>query len=295
MFGGCYNRNGTAVTMLIALTSNKPFHMSILTQVPSEGKIKALIRQLSFKKRLRCPRCGSTKIYKSECRYRCPKCRKPFSIKSVSWLSGMKLSYQQMWILLACWQTKKSLSTACELADVSIPTARRWYRRFQYRLPYKHRQFLVGGVEVDEAFVGKRKTGNQRIVLGAYERSSGHIALKVTTNRTQETTDRFILKHIDKTSTVYTDAWGGYEGIDEFFGYDHETCNHSKYIFGPTNHIEAVWSSLKRFIRRTYQYIRAYWLPQLVREFEARHNEPNLFLSPQNYLAESLSCSISFT
>ena len=269
--------------------------MSILTQVPSERKIKALIRKMSFKDRLRCPRCKSTKVYKSECRYRCPKCRRPFSVNSVSWLSGMKISYQQLWILLACWQDKQSLPTACELANVSIPTARRWYRRFQYNLPYEHAQLLVGEVEVDEAFVGRRKTGNQRIILGAYERESKHIALKVSTNRTQETTDRFILKHINKTSIVYTDAWGGYEGIDEFFGYKHETCNHSDYVFGPTNHIESVWSALKRFIRRTYQQVRAYWLPQLIREFEARHNEPELFQSPINYLTKSLTCSISFT
>ena len=281
--------------MLVALTHNKLFHMRILEQVPSERKIKAIVRKLSFKGRLCCPRCGNTRVFKSECRYRCPKCRQPFSLKSVSWLSGMKISYQQMWILLASWQDKQTLPAACEFAGVSIPTARRWYRRFQYHLPYKQVQMLAGEVEVDEAFVGKRKTGNQRIVLGAYERESKRIALKVTTNRTQETTDRFILRHINKTSTVYTDAWGGYEGIDEFFGYAHETCNHSNYVFGPTNHIEAIWSSFKRFIRRIYQQVRAYWLPQLVREFEARHNEPKLFQSPTNYLTKSLACSISFT
>jgi hypothetical protein len=103
------------------------------------------------------------------------------------------------------------------------------------------------------------------------------------------------LNHVKYGSTVYTDCWGGYQHIDSFFGYVHKTCNHSQYVFGPTNHIEAVWSVFKRFIRRTYQQVRAYWLPHLVREFEARQNMPRLFESRHYYLANALTCSNSFT
>ena len=181
------------------------------------------------------------------------------------------------------------------MAEVSVPTARRWYRRFQYHLPYERDQRLWGHVEVDEACVGKRKTGNQRIVIGAYERFTGHVVLNIIPNRRDETTDTFILANIKRSSTIYTDCWSSYEGIDNFFGYRHETCNHSQYVFSPTNHIEAIWSALKRFIRRTYQQVKAHWLPHLVREFETRNNDPELFKHPENYLTRSLSCSISFT
>ena len=262
--------------------------MSILDQVPTEAKIKAIVRKIVFGDRLRCPHCNSYDVRKIECRFYCKKCRKKFSLTSVSWLSGMRISYTQLWILIVCWQRRMSIPASCELASVSHVTVRRWFRRFQYNLPYERDNKLWGQIEVDEAFVGKRRTGNQRIVLGAYERSTGHIALKVTTNRAQETTDRFILESIETTSTIYTDAAMCYEGIDSFFGYTHRVCNHSEFVFGPTNHIEAVWSALKRFIRRTYQSVRAYWLPFLVKEFEARTNEPQLFKNPINYLNRAL-------
>ena len=66
--------------------------MSILNEVPNERKIKAFVRKVVFGQRIRCPRCNSSNIRRSECRFRCPSCRKPFSLTSVSWLSGMKLS-----------------------------------------------------------------------------------------------------------------------------------------------------------------------------------------------------------
>jgi transposase-like protein len=207
----------------------------------------------------------------------------------------MKLSFTQLWILISCWQKKYSLETACEMAEVSIPTARRWFRRFQYHLPYEPSSLLVREVEIDEAFVGKRRTGNQRLVIGAYERRTGKVRLQTSTNRSQETTDLFILKHVKLGSVVYTDSFSSYEGIDSFFGYRHIVCNHSEYVFGPTNHIEAIWSSLKRYIRRTWQQIRAYLLPYFIKEFEARINEPELFEEPSTYLKRSLVCSISFT
>jgi len=38
---------------------------------------------------------------------------------------------------------------------------------------------------------------------------------------------------------------------------------------------------LKRFIRRTWHHFRnRYWLPWLLREFEARFNAPEMFNSP---------------
>lgn len=262
---------------------------------PSEAKIKAQVRKMVFGKRLRCPHCQSCSVRKIECRFWCRKCRKKFSLTSVSWLSGMKLSWRKFWVLLRCWQTRQTLPAACQLASVSIPTARRWYRRFQYHIPYEQRQRFAGAVEIDETFIGKRKYGSQKIVIGALERETGKIALNIIKNRSQGLTDTFILEHVQKETTVYTDCFSSYQGIDSFFGYEHKTCNHSQYIFGPTNRIEAVWSALKRWIRRSWQQVKAYLLPQFLKEFEARNNETELFQTAETFLRRSLSCSNSLT
>jgi transposase-like protein len=104
----------------------------------------------------------------------------------------------------------------------------------------------------------------------------------------QEASDRFLLEHVTPESMVWTDGSSLYEGITEFFGYLHARCNHSVRYFGPTNHIEGVWSVLKRFLRRTYDHVHREHLPELLREFEARWNAPELFQSPLTYLETSL-------
>jgi len=200
----------------------------------------------------------------------------------------MKISWRQLWLLVVCWQKRVAFCTTTEITGLSAVTVRRWFRRFRFHLSYES-PFLAGDVEADEAFVGRRRFGNQKVVLGAVERKSGKVVVRAAHNRNQETTDRFLLTHVARGSAVATDDAMCYEGIDAFFGYTHITCNHSKYVFGPTNHIENVWSRFKRFIRRTWHHYRKEWLPQLLREFEARINTPELFLSPLHYLENSLA------
>ena len=262
--------------------------MNILEAIPSEAKIKAILTQSTFGKRPFCPRCGSSHIKRSEKRYRCPKCRKPFSMTSASWLRGMKISYQELWFLLYCWQKKIPFHLTVEMSKLSHMTVRRWRRRFQEHLVYES-PLLKGLVEIDESFIGKRKTNNQQIVLGAWSRRQRRVVLRCVSNRDQGTTDRFILRHVtNKETTIFTDSAGCYQGIDTFFGYEHITCNHSIFHFGPTNLIENIWSRFKRFITRIYHHYHKKWLSLLVREFEARINNPELFESPDIYLQTSL-------
>lgn len=259
-----------------------------INDVPSDAKLRQLFSFSTFGKRVFCPRCGTSHVRRSENRYRCPRCRKPFSLTSASWLGCTKLSLRQIWILLCCWQAQYTLPVASSMASVSHVTSRRWYRRFRMYLVYVSPEKLEGNVEVDESFVGRRRYKNQRIVLGAWSRETEQVIMRIVSNREQGTTDRFLLKYVDETSTVHTDSAPCYEGIDEFFGYTHEVCNHSKFVFGPTNRIEGIWSILKRHIRRTYHHIWKEYLPELLWEIEARINTPKMFKDPLIYLQSSL-------
>jgi hypothetical protein len=202
-------------------------------------------------------------------------------------LKGTKLTLRDLWLLIDCWQRKIAFRTTSEITGVSTVTVRRWFRRFQASLVHES-PYLRGTVEMDEAFLGRRRHGNQRIVLGVYERGTKKIVLRATSNREQGTTDQFLLDHVEHGSMVWTDGAPCYEGINAFFGYLHGTCIHETWDFGPTNHIENVWSALKGFIRRTYHHYHKEWLPMLLREFEARWNTPELFLSPLFYLRTCL-------
>lgn len=262
--------------------------MHIIDAVPSEAKCRSIIKRQLFGKRVYCPYCMYTKMKRFEGRFFCPRCRKKFSLTSCSFMRRMRIPYRKAFTLLICWQRKVPFGLAASLAGVSPPTARRWFRLFREHLPHDHEEFW-GTVEIDEAYFGRRRTGNQRMVIGAIERRTGKVILRQIRSRSYEETDDFILDHVMGGSTVCTDGAQCYEGISGFWGYRHIQCNHSIFHFGPTNRIEAVWSALKRFLRRTFDRPTAKYLPEILREFQTRINTPKLFDSPLTYLENCLT------
>ncbi len=138
-------------------------------------------------------------------------------------------------------------------------------------------------VEVDEAFFGRRKHGNQQLVIGAIERASGHIRLQLIPDREQDSLEAFLVNTVKPGSLISTDAWSGYSDL-EWYGWEHWQSNHSAGQFSETNRIENVWSVMKRRIRRVYGVLRSKYLPTLMREMEARCNFPQLFENCISYL-----------
>ncbi len=140
-----------------------------LLQIPSASKIRSEVRRVVFGKKLFCPRCGSPQVKRSENRYRCRLCRKPFSLTSPTWLKGMKISHQQLWLLLWCWTRKVPLDQTASAAGLSKSTARKWYEKFRDNLPQEKLEEvrLSGIVQMDEAYRGGKKRGYS--IIGAKE------------------------------------------------------------------------------------------------------------------------------
>lgn len=250
----------------------------------SEAKIYSEIRSVLFKNRITCPRCKRRYKKKIGCQYFCGKCRLKFSLKSCLVFKGSKLAFTKLWQILECFLSKLSISQTAAVCGLSEVTIRPWQRKFSSLVP-KELALLAGIVEVDEAFVGKKKHANQQIVIGAIERRSGKIALECISDRESGSTDRFILDHISQESMIHTDSHGSYEHITAFFGYGHEAVNHALGNFGPTNRIENVWMRLRRFIRKTVTRAWKEHLPRIIKEFQARVNHPKAFQSPLTFLA----------
>ena len=213
----------------------------------------------------------------------CSHCRKKIYPKSLCWLRNSKLSYKQILVLLQAWQKGLSPGSVKAHTSLSYPTIARWYGLFRVHLPDSDSVVLIGEVEADESFFGKQKYNNQKIVIGAVERASGRLRLRIIPDREQDTFEDFLLSSVDRTSLVSTDAHKSYEGI-EWYGYLHWQSNHSIGQFRETNRIEGTWSVIKRHIRRMYGQIRMSLLPQLLVEFEARANFKHLFKDCRSYL-----------
>lgn len=257
--------------------------MKSVSQGLSEAKIQALVRKKVFNNHIRCPKCNLRYQGMVDNRYWCGKCRLKFSLKSCLVFKGSKLSFMVLWKLLECYLAPLSISQAGTMCHLSEPTVRRWYRKFANLIP-DERITLSGIVEIDEAFIGRQKYQNQTIVIGAIERKTGNVVLTVIPSREQGETDRFILKTVARHSMVYTDSLSSYQNLTEFFGYGHETVNHSIGSFGLTNRIENTWMRLRNYIRKTIARAWKEHLPRILKEFSARNNHKDWFSSPINFL-----------
>lgn len=195
--------------------------MSILRQVPSETKIRRELKRILFGQRIYCPRCGSYRVKKYEQHYLCPRCRRPFSLTSVCWLKGMKLSLQTFWLLLWCWCHKVPLDQSMKLCGVSEPTCRRWFDKFRSHLPEDCSLRLQGTVQMDEAFYGGRKGS---LFIAAKEKGQRKAIGKVLSRRTNlERTDVIPLLHqyIVPGSQLHTDGHLVYRGIQRWWPLKH--------------------------------------------------------------------------
>ena len=219
----------------------------------------------------------------------CPHCRRKFSVKSETIFRCSKLSYQQIWFLIRCWQDCFSIGETKRITNLSYFTIRKWFKRLRQALPPDQSTQLATIVEVDESFFGKRRYGHQHCVIGAIERfrtgDKRRIKLTIIPDRERETLESFIEQNVRSGSHIATDCLWSYNEL-ELLGYTHEFCNHSKYHFGPTNLIEGLWSNMKRHLRRVHGTL-SFTAPELqaiLKEYECRHNQPDLFYTVDNYL-----------
>lgn len=234
-----------------------------------------------------CPACAGKLLFRKRYAW-CRVCRTKHSVKSATWFRQSNLPFQTIWLLIWCWQKQKGVGTTADITGVSYPTVRRWLRRFRALVPASALE-LSGIVEVDESFFGKQKYGQQTIVIGAIERDTRRIRLQIIQDRAQDSLELFLTNCVARSSHLTTDAFSGYHDL-EFYGYSHERCNHSNGHFGPTNMIENFWGVLKRSLRRLYGKLTLADLRNILKEWEQRQNNPEMFYTPYNYLRATL-CS----
>ena len=260
--------------------------MTSLAALPRERQCHITLFKLIYGSSC-CPTCSGRLLFRRTYAW-CRSCRHKYNVRAHSWFKGSNLPLQKLWLLIWCWQKQKATGTTVDIVGVSYPTVRRWFRRFRALVPRSTLQ-LSGVVEVDESFFGKQRFGHQTIVIGAIERDTRRIRLQVIPDRSQDTLELFLTKTIDRNSHITTDAHSGYHDL-EFYGYSHERCNHSHGHFGPTNMIENFWGVLKRSLRRLYGKLTLADFHNILREWEQRQNQPELFYNVENYLRATL-CS----
>ena len=172
---------------------------------------------------------------------------------------------------------------------VTYKTAWRMFRQIRSLLAQGD-GFLMGTVEVDEAFIGGkakwkksgdrpvgRGTTDKTILQGFAERGrrGAKIVANIVPNTGSGTLIPAVYKRVLPGSTVYTDEWMGYKTLGRK-GYKHTRVNHTErvYVIGDahTNSLEGFWSLLKRGISGVYHGVSTKHLQSYVDEYVFRYN-----------------------
>ena len=147
---------------------------------------------------------------------------------------------------------------------------------------------LRGHVEMDEAYVGGKRSGGKRgrgapgktIVFGMKERG-GRIETEIVPNVRTKTLREATLRNVEPGSTVSTDELMSY-GLLNADGYKHGQVRHGAKEFARydsstdvvhhTNHVESFWRLFKYSAASTHIHVSAKYMDRYLDEFTFRQN-----------------------
>lgn len=255
-------------------------------QIPTNPRIKKFVKQLLFGDRIFCPECKSFRVVRYQERYRCRKCALRFSLLSHTYLGKTKLPLTTIWYAIWCFINAIPVKQAQSFTDLSEKGVRHWYDLLRCQLP-TNQPVLAGKVQVDEVYVGG---WGGRAIIAAKAIETKQIAFHICETHEVYRTDilGFIQRYITPGSTVYTDSYPLYRGIDRLFGVFHYRDIHQKFEFTHTSEIEGLFGNFRTFIGRIYHHISKEKLPEYAVEFQARFSHKNYFKSVDQFLLNTL-------
>lgn len=212
----------------------------------------------------------------------CQACRRKWSLKKLLGFGHTKLSWRQVLALVLGWIRKLSPGDILGMVGTSYPTIQRWLERLRERLPEDSGK-LAGLVEIDQSYLGRKKHGNQVLVMGVVERDTNDVRIQVIPSMEQDNIEGFLDDWVEPESLIHADAHTSHLSLEDV-GYGLILCNHDRGHFGPTNRQEGVWSSFDRFVIRTRTQFLKRFVEGILREFCARRNHPELFTDPLTFL-----------
>jgi transposase-like protein len=240
---------------------------------------------------IRCPRCGHDQhsFIKTRWLWFCKGCKKQFTIKVGTIFEDSAIAIDKWmiatWVVVNC---KNGISSHELSRTIGVTQKSAWFMLHRIRVALQDEAARkIGGngpVEVDETYYGgkpknmhrerrmRSKFGGKAIIMGLLERD-GDVRASVIPNAGRIALHSNIHKHVDAGSTVYTDDWAPYDGIEQ--RYVHEVIRHAEqYVRGVvhTNGIENFWSLLKRGLGGTYVNVEPFHLFRYVDEQVFRFN-----------------------
>jgi transposase-like protein len=233
--------------------------------------------------------------------WKCRVCRKQFSVKLGTIFEDSPLGLDK-W-LPAIWMlanSKNGISSYEVARGLGVTQKTAWFMLGRIRLAMQTKSFkkLSGSVEADETFIGglaknMHKSKKARVikgsgivgkapVMGIMQRGDGEQHSTVYTSVIDDISTKNlhgqIHANVEHGSSLYTDKWQGYRGLENF--YKHEVIDHGEsWARGliHTNGLESFWSLLKRTIKGTYVSVDPFHMFRYLDEqtFRFNHRKEN--------------------
>jgi transposase-like protein len=225
--------------------------------------------QLRWPEGFSCSNCGHTEYWKSgRGLYICKTCEHNQSVTSGTIFHSTKKPLTDWFKALWWFSTRKSGVNAINLQDLlglgSYTTAWKWLQKLRSCTINTSREKLSGNIEADEFYLGGEHSGKRGrgaehkcTIAVAVERKGhklGRLRMQVIQRCSSDELIPFATANIASGSTVTTDGWKGYTGLEEK-GFVHKKVIQSKTddknSILPGVHL--VVSLVKRLILGTFQ------------------------------------------
>ena len=207
-----------------------------------------------------------SKVYKCKGnRYKCKNTGKYFNVRTGTIFENSKVSLRK-W-MLACYfvvEMKRGVSSLQLSKIVGVTQKTAWFMLQRSKDKVKDAQ--------------GRSLKDKTPVFGTLQRE-GFVVAYVVTDTKGKTLLPLIYNTVHPNSTIYSDEWYAYNGIDKE-KFDHQKVYHKKgaYVIGrrSTNTIEGYWSHLKKMISGTHFWVSRKHLQRYVDCESFRYNTKHL-------------------
>ena len=261
----------------------------------TEDVCRDYLVQLRWPEGFRCPRCGCGRFWPQRIvLLHCAGCDYQSSGTAGTIFQDthapLTLWFRAMWYITSQKNGTSALGLQRILGLGSYRTAWTWLHKLRRAMVRPGRDRLHGRVEVDETFVGGeeegisgRRRGEKSLIVIAVEvedQGLGRVRLRSIPDASAASLHPFVVDSIEPGSTVHTDGWQGYKGLERK-GY---TCavtvigKQRKDAIKLLPHVHLVVSLLKRWLLGTHQGAvsrvhLAYYLDEFTFRFNRRKSK----------------------
>lgn len=236
-----------------------------------------------------CPKCGHTEYYEIESRniFQCTNCRHQTSVTAGTIFHKTRTPLQiWFWIIFLVAKDKRGVSALSISKEfpVSYPTAWTMLHKIRKAMSDRDSNYQLSGIiEVDEGYFGASTKGKKRgrgtdqskvlVSVSVKQDSKPQFAkMNIINDITKDTIHENIKSNIEKDSTINTDGFRSYSGLNEN-GFNHEKIESLDLdITEVLKSVHTLISNVKSFIEGTYHGLDKKHLQSYLDEYCYRFN-----------------------